>query len=592
MRRVLFVLICCWILIVETSAQNLTVKEMQATNDLSASQYRRLDGNDSPCALIKVQLATDGTTFEGNLVGSADYKAGEYWVYMPKGAQELMVKHPKYNLLQVSFADYGLADGLESLVTYTLTIVLPVVEKALQKQTLTVNYTPKQATVYIDSKPYHANGYLKLELPIGSHNYLIEAGGFETIEGSVNLTAKAPRTLTENLSPAWQDVETDSGNGTLVEMTPSLMNQMGDDYCWGRNGKTQNYVEAVKWYYKAAGYGHGRAQYNLGDMYYFGHGVTRDEYEANKWFRKALETSKRLADLGDVEGQYNMGLMCRKGHGVELDYVKAAEWYTMSANQNYAPAQYDLALAYEYGWGLVQDKEQAKRLYKLAADQGYEKASNALKRLEGKLTGCVVVNTEGVEAYNRGKDYYGGLHGKPKNYAEAAKCFRESGENGYGRAMLDLGGMYGWGVGVSRDKEEEARCYIKAFELCSKAAEQGDNDSMCCLGELYKDGKGVDSDKDKAFLWFVRAAEQGDPRGQSWVGWCYEHGNGTYTDYAEAFQWYNKSAVQGDVNGQYGLGVAYMNGHGVLQDLDKARTWLLKAANQGDSIAKAILRKM
>ena len=591
MYRILLLLFC-WAFTSGLQAQELTVKEMMSTNDLSASQYRRTDSYGRPCALIKVQLATSGTTFEGNLVGSADYKAGEYWVYMPKGAQELMVKHPKYHPLKVRFADHGMTDGVESLVTYTITIVLPVDEKALQKQKLTINYTPKQATIYIDSKPYQAEGYLTLELPVGSHDYLIEAEGYETIEGSVTLTAKAPRTLTEDLSPAWQDIETGSDNGTVVDISPGQMNQMGDDYRWGRNGKVQSYVEALKWYHQAAGYGHGRAQYNLGDMYYFGHGVPRNNDEAKKWWRKALDTSQKMAELGDAEGQYNMGLMYRKGHGVALDYAKAAEWYTKSANQNYAPAQYDLALAYEYGWGLVSDKEQAKTLYKLAAGQGHIQASNALKRIEGTATSRVVVTPEAVTAFKRGKDYYSGLNGEPEDYAEAAKCYRESGEKGYGRAMYELGRMYGWGIGVSRDKEEEAKCYAKALELCSQAAEQGDADSQCCLGELYKDGNGVDSDNEKAFQWFMKAAEQGHPQGQSWVGWCYEHGRGTYPDDAEAFQWYNMSAVQGDSNGQYGLGVAYMDGKGVLKDLDKARTWLQKAANQGDGIAKAILEKL
>lgn len=37
--------------------QKLTVEGMQATNDLSASQYKRNDINSHPCALIKVQAS-------------------------------------------------------------------------------------------------------------------------------------------------------------------------------------------------------------------------------------------------------------------------------------------------------------------------------------------------------------------------------------------------------------------------------------------------------------------------------------------------------------------------------------------------------
>ena len=40
-------------------------------------------------------------------------------------------------------------------------------------------------------------------------------------------------------------------------------------------GVTQDYVEAVKWYQKAAEQGHAKAQYNLGLMYDKGQGVTQ-----------------------------------------------------------------------------------------------------------------------------------------------------------------------------------------------------------------------------------------------------------------------------------------------------------------------------
>ena len=89
-------------------AQELTVKGMQATNDLSASQYRRNDINKQPCALIKVQLATTGASFEGNVIKPVEYKSGEYWVYMPEGNKELMIKHPSFLPLHINFADHGI----------------------------------------------------------------------------------------------------------------------------------------------------------------------------------------------------------------------------------------------------------------------------------------------------------------------------------------------------------------------------------------------------------------------------------------------------------------------------------------------------
>ncbi|MCR4921190.1 MAG: toll/interleukin-1 receptor domain-containing protein, partial [Bacteroidaceae bacterium] len=43
--------------------------------------------------------------------------------------------------------------------------------------------------------------------------------------------------------------------------------QLGNDYYFGQNGRKQDYVEAAKWYHKAAEQGKAKAQFNLGVMY-------------------------------------------------------------------------------------------------------------------------------------------------------------------------------------------------------------------------------------------------------------------------------------------------------------------------------------
>jgi len=106
-------------------AQKLTVESMQATNDLSASQFRRNDLNGQPCALIKVSLAAPGATFEGNVIQPVEYKINEYWVYMTKGSKELHVKHPNYQTLAIYFGDYGIEKGVQPLATYTLSLSMP-----------------------------------------------------------------------------------------------------------------------------------------------------------------------------------------------------------------------------------------------------------------------------------------------------------------------------------------------------------------------------------------------------------------------------------------------------------------------------------
>ncbi len=57
-------------------------------------------------------------------------------------------------------------------------------------------------------------------------------------------------------------------------------------YSYGQ-GVRQDYVEAAKWYRKAAAQGNIIAQYNLGVMYLKGQGVRQSKIVAKEWFKKA-----------------------------------------------------------------------------------------------------------------------------------------------------------------------------------------------------------------------------------------------------------------------------------------------------------------
>ena len=50
-------------------------------------------------------------------------------------------------------------------------------------------------------------------------------------------------------------------------------------------GMEKNYLEALKWYRRAADQGHATAQNNIGVMYKNGHGVEKNYQEALKWYR-------------------------------------------------------------------------------------------------------------------------------------------------------------------------------------------------------------------------------------------------------------------------------------------------------------------
>jgi TPR repeat protein len=62
----------------------------------------------------------------------------------------------------------------------------------------------------------------------------------------------------------------------------------------------------VKWYRKAAEQGDAFAQNNLGYMYQYGYGVTKDYAEAVKWYRKA-------AEQGDADAKANLEELRKQG---------------------------------------------------------------------------------------------------------------------------------------------------------------------------------------------------------------------------------------------------------------------------------------
>jgi len=205
MRQILFIITCLFCS--NLFAQKLTVETMTALPiDLSASQHERKDLNGRPCALVKVQLAAVGAQFEGNVVGSVDYKTNEYWVYMTEGSYMLSVKHPSFVPLSVNFRDYGI-NGVQGKATYRLTLMMPQagsmnVDDGLRYLVMTVE--PVTATVYIDDELQPVeNGTVTRLLSMGNHRYRVEAPAYESKSGTFtigNEKLSLPVTLQSNMA--------------------------------------------------------------------------------------------------------------------------------------------------------------------------------------------------------------------------------------------------------------------------------------------------------------------------------------------------------------------------------------------------------
>lgn len=72
--------------------------------------------------------------------------------------------------------------------------------------------------------------------------------------------------------------------------------------------------------------GNSTAQTVLGIMYDKGEGVTENDVEAVKWYRKA-------AVRGDADLQHNLGVMYYAGDGVPENNISAYVWMSMAKTQ-------------------------------------------------------------------------------------------------------------------------------------------------------------------------------------------------------------------------------------------------------------------
>lgn len=186
---------------ISVCSQELHVKSFGiAENDLSAQIQSRKDLNDKNCALVKVGIGLQGVQFEGNVVGQVVNNVGEYWVYMPQGSRMLKVKHPYYPPIIVTFANYSM-EKLESNRTYELMLTVSGEIQSSQTQTLTIKYTPIEATVLVDNKRIKgSDGVAMANFPIGQHSFVVFCDGYESEEGMVKLKASAPSNLQITLS--------------------------------------------------------------------------------------------------------------------------------------------------------------------------------------------------------------------------------------------------------------------------------------------------------------------------------------------------------------------------------------------------------
>lgn len=123
----------------------------------------------------------------------------------------------------------------------------------------------------------------------------------------------------------------------------------------GIGGAKRDYKKAFEWFKLAAKSGNSSASVNLGDMYSFGHFVSKDEQKAFQWYLQA-------AKLGSSEGMEKLADIYAGGKIFEKNYFEAARWYQKAAENGYVPGpSLKLARLYYLG-GEHFEKDEKKAL--------------------------------------------------------------------------------------------------------------------------------------------------------------------------------------------------------------------------------------
>lgn len=193
-----------------THAQELKVLEFQADLSITdAVRFPKEDFNGDRCGLIKLGLVLPDAIFEGDII-SSEYKDGEWWIYMMKGANWINIKSSKYLPLRYEF------EPIQSNVTYIMNIEKPQIAYEGPTGTVKIECNIKDAEVFVDGENQGSlkDNKNKIEVPEGKHEIELRHAGYNNERLTVDIKPK--QTLTHNIT--MHAAGTFSLNGISYEM--------------------------------------------------------------------------------------------------------------------------------------------------------------------------------------------------------------------------------------------------------------------------------------------------------------------------------------------------------------------------------------
>ena len=194
LKRKFFILLYIFTLAYSNAfAQALSVESFKLLeNDLTANTYGTIerDQNGEIAALIKIITTETGFAFDGGMLGivKTEQKVSELWVYVPRGIQRIKIMHP-----QLGQVEYFFPIPIQSARTYEMRLITgrirTIIQDEVAAQFVIFKVTPQTAIVTIDENQYslQADGTVSQLLPYGFHSYRIDAPGYKSESGVVEI---------------------------------------------------------------------------------------------------------------------------------------------------------------------------------------------------------------------------------------------------------------------------------------------------------------------------------------------------------------------------------------------------------------------
>ncbi|MDH3279562.1 MAG: hypothetical protein OEQ39_23220 [Gammaproteobacteria bacterium] len=416
--------------------------------------------------------------------------------------------------------------------------------------------------------------------------------------------------------------------------------QVGSWYRYWGGCLKHDQAKAVEWFRRAAERGHADAQYELGQMFYYGYGIEQDGEEAARWFRQAAEQghSQAARRLGDLYTDFfvNDSRFAR-------DPDRAEYWYRRAfAGNALSQAAFDRRLEY---LEKIRDPAAWEREQRLAEERKQEQQRVAKERKQEQQRVAKEQRQEQQRLAEERKQEQQRLAEERKRDPAAWKRKQQRlAEEGDPRAQYKLGEFY---IAASNDgKSVQAWADTVSsdtligdwggwFNSSSGSGEiklritENDNEnytghvlkipegiySLTCKGAPIKLNRGGENRyavsfnrrnvcQGKGAFGYTGQTLKGEVLFEGWrspvaisltrlgrnisnVQTLAADNDQVERNFTLAAPWFQKSAGQGYADAQFVLGLMYEAGiGGISKDIDKAKGLYQKAADQEHVLAK------